>query len=164
MTWLSNFLRATHIPHILLFLISILSFYTPAQCVPPLDRYGGEYDVYPDSTTGVRYKFWTEPLINDFEYRSMMDNLFVVWGASNSISECDRWRMVNILLEKRIDPYITYPVGVFRSTVPFDELSVVYYSTGEAVSLNFIDSLTVDTQVAFSTIPVCNEGESLKFK
>lgn len=106
----------------LFFIMFFLGFVT-AWAIPPLDRYGGHYEVNPDSTTGVHYKFYLEPNIGDFEYRAILQDIFTIW-ESTTISECSRWKVVNMLLEKRIDPYITYPTGVFRSTEPFKDSSL----------------------------------------
>lgn len=88
-----------------------------------VDRYGGWYNVEIDSSPyDLHYRFYQEvgkTGINDFEYRSMMDDIYAVWG-STFISECSRYKIVNALLEKRVDNYLKYPEGVFRSSVPFD--------------------------------------------
>lgn len=132
-----------------------------------IDRYGGQYNVVLDTSPYTfHYRFMVDPGqtgVNDFEYRSQMDDIYAIWNATTSISECDRWRTVNELLEKRVDPYITYPVGVFRSSIPFDSTSLVYYSTSDAVFFYLVSTSAVDSTKFYSNIKICNEGEALPF-
>lgn len=138
-----------------LFLLATIA--TFASATPPLDRYGGAFQVTPDTTTGVRYKYWVEPNPNEFEYRAMMDDIYAI-SKSTVISECSRLRIVNTLLEKRVDPYLKYPPGVFRSSIPFDENSLIYLSTTVAVDMGRLSTTTVNASVPYSTITICTEG------
>ncbi len=131
-----------------------------------IDRYGGQYNVIPDTSPYTfNYRFYIDPGktgVNNFEVRSMLDDIYAIWKATTALSECDRYRAVNVLLETRIDSYVTYPPGVFRSSVPWDSRDVVYYSTYEATALGMIPP--ADYNVKYSTIPICNEGQALTFK
>jgi len=111
--------------------IFILTAFSLARATPPLDRYGGHYDVDPD-TFGIHYHFYVEPDINDFEYRAMLTDIFTLYDATDALSECSRWKVLNVLLELRIDPYITYPPDVFRSSVPFDLKTLNVCKEGES--------------------------------
>lgn len=133
-----------------------------------LDRYGGQYNVVPDTSPYTfNYRFYRDPGktgVNDFEYRSIMDDIYKIWNSSNVMSECDRWKACNLLIQTRVDPYMKYPPGVQRSSVPFDETSLVYFSTNEAVAFGFLTENNFDTTVFYSTVPICVEGKGLPFK
>lgn len=144
----------------LFFISFFLGLYASLNATPPLDRYGGRYEVTPDTITGVHYKFYNEPNINDFEYRTIMEDIYAIW-RSTSISECARYKAVNVLLELRLDPYITYSAGIYRSTIPFNINSLNVCTEGqefywnpnsyavEAEEANFILS---PMKIAFSTM------------
>lgn len=142
---------------VLLFLVAPLRADTP-----PLDRYGGHYDVTADTATGIHYHFYAEPNINDFEYRAILTDIYTIWQAS-APSDCAKLKVVNIILETRVDPYITYPPGVFRSTVPWNPMDIQWISTGTAVSMGLLstNTLSVDFTVPYSTIAFCNDGDPL---
>lgn len=92
-----------------------------------IDRYGGQYNVIPDTSPYTfHYRLYVDPGktgINDFEYLAMMDDIYSLWKDTQT-SECSKWKQINMLLEKRVDIYITYPPGVSRSTIPFDSASL----------------------------------------
>ena len=148
-----------------LILIGMVSFVyadPPLKEIPPLDRYGGHYDTNPDKQTGVHYRFYKEPHINDFESRAIMEDIYTIINATGVLSECSRWKAFNLLLEMRADPYINYPAGVHRTS--FDMNSLVYYSTASAVFLGLMDPTQIEGSVRFSTIPICLEGKSFNYK
>ena len=97
---------------------------------------------------------------NITEYSAIMDDIYAIW-KTDSLSECDRWRAVNILLETRIDSYMVYPEGVQKSE--WDSRDIVFYSTGEAASLGLMNRNDIDNSVKYSTMQICEEGKDLKF-
>ncbi len=133
-----------------------------------LDRYGGQYNVIPDTSPyEFHYRFYSDPGqtgVNDFEYRSQLDTITTIWKSTDTLSECSRWKAANLILETRMDIYMDYPPGVSRSSVPWDATSLVFYSTSAAVSRGLISTDTVNYQVAYSTIQICEEGKDLNFR
>lgn len=97
---------------------------------------------------------------NITEYNAAMNDIYTIWGTK-SLSECDRWRAVNVLLETRVDSYMIYPDGVERSD--WDSNDIVYYSTGEAVQVGLMSKNDIDYSVKYSTVQICEEGKDLKF-
>jgi hypothetical protein len=129
-----------------------------AQATPPLDRYGGHYNVVIDTAPyTLHYRYYVEPDINAMEYRSILSDVYEIWKATFT-SECSRWKVINDLLEFRVDPYVTYPSGVYRDPLPFDRESLNFYSTTTVVYMGWISSSTINSTVKYSTIPVCSEG------
>lgn len=91
-----------------------------SKATPPLDRYGGHYSVQIDTSAyDLHYRYYVEPDPNAFEFRAILSDIYDIWGATET-SECSRFKIINHLLESRVDPYLTYPLGVSRSTVPFN--------------------------------------------
>src|SRR5438045_7331801 len=133
-----------------------------------IDRYGGQYNVITDTSPYFfNYRLYKEvgkTGINEFEVRAIETDIRTIWESSSSISACDRWRMINIMLEKRMDPYMTYPPIVQRSTIPWNPDSIVYWSPWEAVYYGFISTKDAHFDLAYSTVPICQEGGKLPFK
>lgn len=55
----------------------------------------------------------------EIAYQSILSDIFTI-AKSSGISECSKNKVINLLLETTIDPYMVYPKGVKRSTIPFD--------------------------------------------
>lgn len=89
-----------------------------------VDRYGGWYNTVIDTAPyNLHYRFYVDPGktgVNDFEYRSILQDIFTIYAATPALSECTRQKVIGVLLEERVDIYMTYPPGVQRSSVPFD--------------------------------------------
>jgi len=126
-----------------------------------IDRYGGQYDVVVNTSPYIfHYRLYKElgkTGVNEFELRSKLDAAKMIW-ESGILSECTKWRVINLILEKKMENYFTYPYGVYRDSVPFDENSLVFYTTSAAVSLGLIEKGKVQYTTRFSTIPICIEG------
>ncbi len=99
------------------------------------DRYGGWYNVIVDTSPyEFHYRLYKElgqTGVNDFEYKSIENDIFAIVDATET-SECSRLKIIGNLLEARVDPYFSYPAGVHRSTIPFDFNSLKYCEEGKS--------------------------------
>lgn len=102
-------------------MVLLLFMYKMAMAGPTLDRYGGYYDY----TSTPTYKFGIpDPRVNDFEYRSIEDDVFAILKSSGILTGCGKYKAAFLLIELRADPYFTYADGEHRSTEPVTTIAL----------------------------------------